>query len=58
MVHDYAGGGRYRFPFGGTNDFYISATGGEDAFTFVGANRGSLGPYPDTIYHYSAPASG
>ena len=57
VVHDYAGGGRYRVPFGGTNDFYISATGGEDAFTFVGANRGSLA-VPDTIYHYFRPGLG
>jgi hypothetical protein len=57
VVHDFAGGGRYRFPFGGTNQFYVSATAGEDAFTFSGPNRGSL-TVPDTIYHYFRPGVG
>jgi hypothetical protein len=57
VVHDYAGGGRYRFPFGGSNDFYLSFTGGEDAFTFTGSNRPSLF-IPDTIYHYVRPGLG
>jgi hypothetical protein len=57
VVHDYAGGLRYRFPFAGTNDVYVSFGGGEDAFTFNGANRPSL-PIPDTIYHYLRPGIG
>ena len=35
-MHDYAGGVRYRFPFAGADDVYLSFTGGEDAFTFNG----------------------
>jgi hypothetical protein len=50
-VHDFAGGARYRFPFGVANDLFLSATYGEDAFTFNGAMR-SLLLTPDTIYHY------
>ena len=50
-VHEYAGGFRYRVPFATTDDVFFSATFGEDAFTFTGANRSSL-PTPDTIYHY------
>ncbi len=57
VVHDYAGGARYRFPFAGSNDIYLSFTGGEDAFTFTGANRPSLA-IPDTIYHYVRPGLG
>jgi hypothetical protein len=57
VVHDYAGGARYRLPFSGTNEVYVSATGGEDAFTFTGPNRASLA-VPDTIYHYFRPGVG
>ncbi|HEY6477411.1 MAG TPA: hypothetical protein VI456_12595 [Polyangia bacterium] len=57
VVHDYAGGVRYRFPFAGSDDVYLSFTGGEDAFTFTGANRPSLA-IPDTIYHYIRPGVG
>jgi hypothetical protein len=57
VVHDFAGGARYRFPFAGSDDIYLSVTGGEDAFTFTGANRPSL-PIPDTIYHYIRPGLG
>ncbi len=57
VVHDFAGGARYRFPFWGSCDAYLSVTGGEDAFTFSGANRPSL-PIPDTIYHYIRPGVG
>lgn len=56
-VHDYAGGLRYRLTFAGSNDIYLSFTGGEDAFTFSGGNRPSL-PIPDTIYHYVRPGLG
>ncbi|HVT09362.1 MAG TPA: hypothetical protein VHO67_18005 [Polyangia bacterium] len=50
-VHDFAGGARYRFPFGAANDLFLSATYGEDAFTFNGPSRSTL-LTPDTIYHY------
>ena len=36
-VHDFSGGARYRFPFGVASDLFLSATYGEDAFTFNGA---------------------
>jgi hypothetical protein len=57
VVHEFAGGLRYRFPFAGTDNVYVSATGGEHAFTFSGANRIGLA-IPDTIYHYIRPGAG
>ncbi len=56
-VHDYAGGVRYRFPFANADGFWISVTGGEDAFTFNGPGRAQL-LIPDTIYHYLRPGLG
>ena len=58
VVHDYAGGGRYRFIFGSANDVYVSVTGGEDAFTFTGRSPTSILMIPDTIYHYVRPGLG
>jgi hypothetical protein len=58
VVHDYAGGGRYRFTFGAANDFYVSVTGGEDAFTFTGRSQTNMLNIPDTIYHYVRPGAG
>jgi len=58
VVHDYAGGGRYRFTFGAANDFYVSVTGGEDAFTFTGRSQTNILNIPDTIYHYVRPGAG
>jgi hypothetical protein len=58
VVHDYAGGGRYRFTFGAANDVYLSVTGGEDAFTFTGRSPASVLMIPDTIYHYVRPGLG
>ena len=58
VVHDYAGGGRYRFTFGAANDAYLSFTGGEDAFTFTGRSTTSVLMIPDTIYHYIRPGLG
>ena len=58
VVHDYAGGGRYRFTFGAANDVYLSFTGGEDAFTFTGRSSASMLNIPDTIYHYIRPGAG
>jgi hypothetical protein len=56
-VHDFAGGVRYRFPISAADEIFVSATYGEDAFTFSGANRGDLA-VPDTIYHYLRPGIG
>jgi hypothetical protein len=50
-VHDFAGGVRYRFAPSTADEIFISATYGEDAFTFSGPNRGDLA-IPDTIYRY------
>jgi hypothetical protein len=53
-VHDFSGGTRFRFPFGGSHDIYLSGRYGEDAFTFNAmstAQRATLRT-PDTIYHY------
>jgi hypothetical protein len=58
IVHDYAGGGRYRFTFGSGSDFYVSITGGEDAFTFTGRSATNVLLIPDTIYHYVRPGLG
>jgi hypothetical protein len=58
VVHDYAGGGRYRFIFGAANDLYLSVTGGEDAFTFTGRSANNVLNIPDTIYHYVRPGAG
>jgi hypothetical protein len=57
IVHDFGGGVRYRIPFGGTNQLFVSGTGGEHAFTFNGSNRVGLN-IPDTIYHYIRPGAG
>jgi hypothetical protein len=51
-VHDYLVGARYRIPFAGADEIFFAAGGGEDAFTFNGANRGALN-IPDTIYRYA-----
>jgi len=61
VVHDFAGGLRYRFPFGTLNDVYLSVTAGEDAFTFTGGT--TMFPratffVPDTIYRYVRPGLG
>jgi hypothetical protein len=58
VVHDYAGGVRYRFPFAAANDVYLSATAGEDAFTFTGRSAANVLDSPDTIYHYVRPGLG
>jgi hypothetical protein len=58
VVHDYAGGVRYRFPFAASNDVYLSATAGEDAFTFTGRSTANVLDSPDTIYHYVRPGLG
>jgi hypothetical protein len=60
VVHEYAGGLRFRVPFGGGSQFYVSATGGEHAFVFRSSgtsNRHNL-DIPDVIYRYAQPAVG
>ncbi|HXU04610.1 MAG TPA: hypothetical protein VN903_26795, partial [Polyangia bacterium] len=59
-IHEFAGGLRYRVPFGNGHYFYGSGTGGEHAFTFkgdAGSDRTSL-DIPDTIYWYIRPGIG
>jgi hypothetical protein len=56
-VHDFAAGVRYRFALPAEDEIFISATYGEDAFTFSGPNRGDLA-IPDTIYRYLRPGIG
>jgi hypothetical protein len=67
-VHEYAGGARYRIPFGAAgHQLWFSATGGEHAFVFKSAAgcantmppscRGQL-DIPDTIYRYFQPGAG
>jgi hypothetical protein len=58
VVHDYAGGVRYRIPFSAADDVYLSATAGEDAFTFTGRSPTNILDTPDTIYHYVRPGVG
>jgi hypothetical protein len=58
VVHDYAGGARYRIPFAADDDVYLSATAGEDAFTFTGRSATNVLESPDTIYHYVRPGLG
>ena len=59
VVHDFDGGVRFRFVLGNdaTTDLHISATVGEDAFTFTATDRGSL-QIPDAIYRYVRPGLG
>jgi hypothetical protein len=61
VVHEYAGGLRFRVPFGAGSQFYVSATAGEHAFVFrtsdPAMNRSNL-DIPDTIYHYVRPGLG
>ena len=61
-VHEYAGGVRYRMPFGDKHQVFFSGTGGEHAFLFrttdpVAAPRANL-DIPDTIYRYLRVGSG
>ena len=63
-IHEFAGGGRYRMPFGAGNYFWGALTGGEHAFTFHTTNatdptmnRGQL-DIPDTVYRYVRPGVG
>ena len=59
-IHEYAGGARYRIPFGNGSDFYASLTGGEHAFTFKSTATGMRAnlDIPDTIYRFVRPGVG
>jgi len=59
-VHEYAGGGRYRVPFGAGHYFWGALTGGEHAFTFKSTPTGDRRTLdiPDTIYRYIRPGIG
>jgi hypothetical protein len=61
-VHDYAGGLRYRIPFGAGHQLWVSGTAGEHAFVFTNPSdcdmcRAML-HIPDTIYRYGRPGIG
>jgi hypothetical protein len=58
VTHDYAGGLRYRIPFGAVNDVYVSGTYGEDAYSFSGRSPTNVLQSPDTIYRYVRPGLG
>ena len=61
-VHDYAGGLRYRIPFGAGHQFWISGTAGEHAFVFTSPSDCSdcraMLHIPDTVYRYGRPGIG
>ena len=61
-VHDYAGGLRYRIPFGAGHQVWISGTAGEHAFVFTSPSDCSdcraMLHIPDTVYRYGRPAIG
>jgi hypothetical protein len=61
-VHEYAGGLRYRIPFGAGHQVWISGTAGEHAFVFTSPSDCSgcraMLHIPDTIYRYARPGIG
>ncbi len=59
-IHEFAGGVRYRVPFGAGNYFWGALTGGEHAFTFKSTPTGDRKTLdiPDTIYRYVRPGVG
>ena len=61
-VHDYAGGLRYRIPFGAGHQVWISGTAGEHAFVFTSPSDCSdcraMLHIPDTVYRYGRPGIG
>ena len=58
VTHDYAGGLRFRIPFGDVNDVFVSGTYGEDAYAFSGRSPTNVLQSPDTIYRYIRPGLG
>jgi len=61
-VHDYAGGLRYRIPFGAGHQVWISGSAGEHAFVFTSPSDCSdcraMLRIPDTVYRYGRPGIG
>jgi hypothetical protein len=61
-VHEYAGGLRYRIPFGAGHQAWISGTAGEHAFVFTSPSDCSdcraMLHIPDTVYRYGRPGIG
>jgi len=61
-VHEYAGGLRYRVPFGAGHQVWISGTAGEHAFVFTSPSDCSgcraMLHIPDTVYRYGRPGIG
>ena len=61
-VHDYAGGLRYRIPFGAGHQVWISGTVGEHAFVFTSPSDCSdcraMLHIPDIVYRYGRPGIG
>jgi hypothetical protein len=59
-IHEFAGGARYRMPFGAGSYFWGALTGGEHAFTFKSTPTGDrkMLDIPDTIYRYIRPGVG
>ena len=61
-VHEYAGGLRYRIPFGAGHQVWISGTAGEHAFVFTSPSDCSgcraMLHIPDTIYRFGRPGIG
>jgi len=61
-VHEYEAGLRYRIPFGGGHQFWLSGTGGEHAFVFTNPSDCSdcraMLRVPDTVYRYARPGIG
>jgi hypothetical protein len=61
-VHEYAGGVRYRIPFGAGHQVWISGTAGEHAFVFTSPSDCSgcraMLHIPNTIYRYGRPGFG
>jgi len=49
---------RFRIPFAGDDDVYVSGTFGEDAYAFGGRSATTVLDSPDTIYRYVRPGVG
>ncbi len=58
VTHDYAGGARYRIPFAGDDDVYLSGSYGQDTYAFSGRSATNVLPSPDTVYRYVRPGLG
>jgi hypothetical protein len=58
VTHDYAGGVRFRIPFGAVDEVYVSATYGQDTYAFTGRSTTNVLQSPDTIYRYVRPGLG